>query len=219
MTDKSIIKIRRKSNIKAGDRFGRWTVIKKVASDKYGLPMWLCACECGTSRNVIGNHLHNGCSKSCGCLRKDLLVRHKMCETSEYITWAHMIQRCTNSKDKAYHNYGGRGITVCKEWLNFANFYNDMGKRPKGLTLERIDNDGNYEPHNCRWDSRTAQCRNRRTHSNNIVGITGIYWHKTNQRYCVSIGVCGKQRHIGSFKILEQAFEARKQAEKQYWGK
>ena len=151
-----------------GKKFGRLTVIG-VGSGR-GRKSWICKCECGELRNVITNGLNNGSNKSCGCLSTEMLLAkittHKMTKTKPYRKWASMKQRCLNPSDKRYHDYGGRGITICKRWLKFENFYEDMGDAPEGKSLDRIDNDKGYSPDNCRWATYSEQQRNSR---NNIV--------------------------------------------------
>jgi hypothetical protein len=152
-----------------GLTFGRLTAIRYV-----GRSRWLCQCRCGAIAEVDGGSMRIGTTKSCGCLLKEARrnnehnKKHGMRGTSTYHIWTSMKQRCYNEKAINYHNYGGRGIKVCDRWLNsFENFLSDMGERPEGKSLDRYpDNDGNYEPGNCRWASSKTQCRNRR---NNVV--------------------------------------------------
>lgn len=218
MTEEKIISRNIKSKIKIGDKFDRWTVLENfevVGRRTY----FKCKCECGTIRAVRGSRLYNGGTKSCGCLRIKRITKHRMTGTSEYNTWDAMIQRCTNLNNSAYENYGGRGITVCPEWLHsFVVFFKDMGKRPKGLTLERKDNDLGYFKENCSWAPYTEQIRNRRINGNNKTGINGVCWYKPIQKYHVQITANYKSYHIGYFASLEDAKTARITAERKYWG-
>lgn len=155
-----------------GQKFGRLVVIEQAGKDKQGRYRWLSECDCGNKIVTNGYYLRCGDTKSCGCLNIEKTIErstnhgHKTREkTSEiYEAWKGMIQRCTNPKNKAYHNYGGRGITVCNRWLHsFENFNEDKGKDWKpGLTIERKDNEGNYEPENVEWIPREQQQRNTR---------------------------------------------------------
>jgi hypothetical protein len=145
----------------AGRRFGKWTVVRFSHLQKRGNSYWLCRCDCGNCRRVPGCHLNNGRTRSCSsCAHRT----HGLSRSAEMETWASMIQRCTNSKNHAWKDYGGRGIRVCRRWLrSFSAFYSDMGPRPRGRTLDRRNNDGDYRPGNCRWATWLQQGRNRRS--------------------------------------------------------
>lgn len=144
-----------------GNKFGRWTVLRH-SHVKYAEQFWVCQCDCGTERIIVGSSLKTGRSTSCGCFGKKLHITHGMYDTPTYNTWGHMLTRCRNTKHKQYPDYGGRGIKVCKEWEQFENFFADMGEKPNGLSLDRIDNDGDYNKLNCRWSDIKTQIRNRR---------------------------------------------------------
>lgn len=131
---------------------------------------WFCLCDCGNTTIVSSNSLRQNVTKSCGCLQKQHQtfgsIKHghtiNNIFSKTYITWLNMIRRCSDPKVKNYENYGGRGIKVCERWLNFKNFLDDMGDKPEGLVLDRKDNNGHYEPFNCRWVNYSVSNKNRR---------------------------------------------------------
>lgn len=164
----------------AGRRFGRLVVVRRardrVSSNGNRNARWLCRCDCGTSKLFFRNNVMRGLSRSCGCLRSEVAgthsVTHGRTGTKEWRTWGDMWARVRGSSKNCRHRYFGR-ITCCKRWLKFENFLADMGERPFGMTLGRIDNDGPYSPKNCRWETPKQQARNRRTnHRITVDGVT-----------------------------------------------
>lgn len=156
-----------------GRTYGKLTVLSRKMDGvpKYAKVWWLCKCECDNECIATSGQLQLGSKFSCGCLLAS--IRHGGTKIPEYQIWKAMKDRCTNERNPQYHDYGGRGIKVCDRWLeSFPNFLEDMGRRPRGLTLEREDNDGNYEPRNCRWASWTEQRRN--TRQNHYLEYQGV---------------------------------------------
>jgi hypothetical protein len=181
-----------------GRRYGRLVVLRRAVVPNSRNAMWECQCDCGG--NTVAAAANLGKTKmSCGCLqsevattvlRKNTLLRtdlHGMSKWPEWGIWSRMKQRCNNPKDPKYHRYGGRGIKVCERWENsFKNFLFDMGRRPsKRYSIDRIDNDGNYEKANCKWSSAKAQARNTRT--NVWIEINGV--RLCLEDWCTTLGV------------------------------
>lgn len=148
-----------------GERFGRLLVVERTGS-RNGNALYKCVCDCGEVSYVKSNNLFSGTSKSCGCLERELrkarITTHGLTKTRLYRIWDNAKKRCYGTTHKEYHRYGGRGITVCEEWKNdFKAFYDWALAHgyAENLTLDRIDNDGNYEPHNCQWLTRSENTK------------------------------------------------------------
>jgi len=166
-----------------GQKFNKLNVLKIVGRAKNGRILWLCKCDCGNEKIVSGHDLKNGDTKSCGCLCNEIRIKnnklyktkHGHCKkegnSRTYRIWRSMLDRCDNKNNIGYKNYGKRKIKVCYRWSNknpkgFENFLSDIGEIPNGLTLDRINNDGNYKPNNCKLSTTKEQNRNMRTNIN-----------------------------------------------------
>lgn len=200
-----------------GQRFGRWVVLGE-APKKKGEVRWYCKCDCGNTRDVTSSRLRQGISKSCGCFKSDKIrethTKHGLYKSPVYKIWQNMTTRCYNPNTPYYPYYGGRGIGVCGRWLGengFQNFYEDIGKYwQKGLTLDRKDTNGHYEPSNCRWATDEEQVQNSR-------GL-GYFWHKGAQKWAAHITVSYQHIHLGLFDTPEEARQAYIEAKWKYHG-
>ena len=198
--------------------FGRLFVDSYAGGHK-----WNCKCECGSAKVVRGINLRSGNTESCGCLKRETMVKrnttHGMYGTTEYSSYQQMRKRCYYKEDISYHNYGGRGITVCDRWLeSFEDFYSDMGDKPSHQhSLDRIDNEGNYSPSNCKWSTKSEQALNQRVRKDNSSGVAGVAWCKSTEKWKAYFTINAKRAHLGYFDNKQDAIDARAEAEIAYY--
>lgn len=169
----------------AGQKFGRLTAVERAGQDRYQRALWMFRCECGTAVVAAAYRVRSGHTRSCGCLKVGAIT-HGKSRTPTHNSWVAMKARCGDAKNKQYRFYGGRGIVVCDRWRDsFENFLADMGERPAGTTLDRINSDGNYEPGNCRWATIEEQQNNRRGSIRaTLCGVT-----RTVTQWCNALGI------------------------------
>jgi hypothetical protein len=172
-----------------GQKYGRLTVIEMAGHNKHKQRQWRCVCDCGTSVEKSGSDIRSGNTLSCGCLHKELLSAasktHGMSKMPIWSIHRAMMDRCYLTTSHAYNCYGGRGITVCERWQTFENFFADMGNKPTGMSLEREDNNGGYNPENVQWATAKDQANNRR--SSRWIEFRGET--KTLAQWCEVLGL------------------------------
>jgi hypothetical protein len=194
-----------------GKRFGKLLVISQDGRNNLKKVLWKCKCDCGNEVTVVSGSLVTGNSTSCGCG----IIKHGGTGKGSYNTWRAMIRRCTNPEDKDYPRYGGKGVTVCAQWLDYAYFAKDMGEPVGDETLDRINVYGNYEPSNCRWAGVKTQNRNTRLRANSKTGFTGVMFKRG--KFSAKITVGKKAYHSKVCNSLEEAVAARKELERMHW--
>jgi hypothetical protein len=196
-----------------GTKVGRITVLSlhgAVTMSGARRRTWLCRCDCGTEWPVLGMALLSRNTTSCGCAKIEALTTHGQTHAPEYRVWWGMLGRCAKPNNSRFRDYGGRGIKVCDRWKTFENFRADIGPRPDArFSIDRIDNDGNYEPDNCKWSTRSEQQRNKRLQRNNTSGVTGVYAGKKPGTWVARIRNGRKNIYLGVFDSIAAAALAR----------
>jgi hypothetical protein len=178
-----------------GNRIGKWIVLRPADPDRNGVARWWCRCDCGREAEVYQQGLVERRSRQCqSCANR----RHGMSKSPEYTVWQAMRGRCQDPIDPSYERYGGRGIKVCERWQTFENFLVDMGKRPSlQHTLDRRDNNGDYEPSNCRWATAREQQLNRRDSRYLTLGGERLHITDWAKRLGVSLPTLWSRNHMG----------------------
>lgn len=213
--------------VNIGDVFGQLTVIKESCPQHYvkntGQPytkrVFSVRCACGKSEDFDTqlNHLVTGKTVGCGCVNMSKVTRHGMCGTPTNNTYKSMLSRCTNPGFAEYERYGGDGVVVCDRWLEgFENFFEDMGERPQGHTLNRLHSSKIYSKETCEWATLTMQSYDQRMKSSNTSGRTGVCLYKG--LWIAYIGYENKSISLGSFLEKEDAIAAREKAEMELYG-
>ena len=199
-----------------GSRYNRLIIIKELER-KWGKLLVKVRCDCGTEKTVYLYDMQKGKVKSCGCLNQELRVErattHGMTNTKIHRTWKNIRSRCLNKDNPSFVDYGGRGISICKEWDDFENFYRDMGEVPKGKSIDRIDNSKGYSKENCRWATPQQQSLNKRIYKANKLNITGVYYDEIKSKFIAKITSKGRMTHLYHGADFFEACCARKSAE------
>ena len=197
-----------------GEKCGCYTVLEEVEMNVHGKRRFTCSCDCGNICVLSMQTLRKGSSLHCS------ECRPQTTKTGAYKSWEAMLGRCYNTNNTHFEYYGGRGIKVCDAWRDsFSAFFEDMGDRPEGLSLDRIDSEKDYCKDNCRWATRSTQSYNTRKQKNNTSGKTGVIWSSKENRWVARIWFKGKSIRLGAFHDIADAILARQEAEIHYFGK
>jgi hypothetical protein len=213
---------RGKTRLQIGEKFGMLYVeaFSKTVSSSV---IWLCKCDCGGYIEKSTKFLRGSKNLNCGCHPKakksgDSAKTHGMSGTATYRTWYNMMNRCYKENNTDYHHYGGRGITVCDRWLeSFENFYEDMGTKPKGMSLERLQLDLGYSSDNCTWANETTQNYHQRKRKDNTSGVPGVSY-RNNKGWLVRLYKDKALVHSSLHENKEEAIRIRKEVELEFYG-
>lgn len=206
--------VKLKTDVTVGEVFGRLTVVQDLGVLKNKRRV-LASCSCGSGvKEFPYRNLKSGHTQSCGCIQKEsaalLKQKHGMSGTPEYSSWQSMKERCRNPLSPAYENYGGRGISYDPSWESFEAFYEDLGERPEGMSLDRIDVNGNYCKENCRWTTTTIQNFNRRKIEDSTSKYIGVYWDAARDKWVARLhkeGVVLLQKRFLTEEAAAQAYD------------
>lgn len=219
---------RRSDKYDAGKKYGLLTIVSegpKVSYDYGSVRQVWCKCDCGNPELTLvrTSNLTSGNTSSCGCVGEESRKTHGMSKTRTYQIHEGMLRRCNCPQQAGYENYGGRGIKVCERWNpllggSFENFYEDMGEAPAGMSLDRIDFNGDYCKENCRWATNSVQGYNKKLDPNNTSGKSGVSWYTQQEKWSAEIHVNNQHIRLGMFVNFEDAVKAREAAELKYYG-
>lgn len=209
-----------------GKKFSKLKVVERVENNRYGQTQFKCICDCGEEFVTVGSRLVRGHTKSCGCTRNEKIANlnkthgHTVGYGSSKTrnSWRGMKERCDNPKNSHYPSYGGRGISYPDKWKTLEGFLEDMGERPEGLSLERIDVNKDYAKDNCKWDTPGNQAFNITLKSNNTSGRSGVKLSANGEKWIAFIGHNGEHNYLGTYDTFEEAVAVREKAEIDLYG-
>lgn len=211
---------RKPAKYNPGEKYAKLTILEEGPRSRLDKRQVWCSCDCGNPEPTLVqvNNIISGNTSSCGCVGEESRKTHGMSNTRTYQIHEGMIRRCKPHLADDFPYHAGKGIKVCEEWKTFENFFEDMGECPEGMSLDRIDVNGNYCKDNCRWATNSVQGYNKGLDPNNTSGKSGVSWYTQNQKWSAEIHVENQHIRLGMFNNFEDAVKAREEAELKYYG-